>query len=170
VEIAWRRLLQLLVVIFFLIWFQWFRPLFLGGPTSYIIVSGISMEPTMYTGDLAILQKQQRYQVGDVVAFQVPGGNVIHRIIGGSAEEGFILQGDNKNGPDPWFPKPEHILGKLWVHLPGVGHHIARLQEPVPIAVLTALLLFGSMAGAGKGSAGSRRRKRVMGRRKRLGY
>ena len=61
---------------------------FLGGPASYVIVSGHSMEPTLYTGDLVVVHQRDEYSVGDMVAFEIEGGSqVIHRIVGGSAAE-----------------------------------------------------------------------------------
>jgi signal peptidase len=138
------------------IWFFLLRPQFLSGPAAYIIISGKSMEPTMYTGDLAILHKQDRYQHGDIVAFRVEGGNVIHRVIGGNAEEGFILQGDNRSSPDQWTPRPEHIVGKLWWHVPGAGKVFTALREPKYFA----LLIGGLVAFVMFGEETERRRRR----------
>ena len=59
------------------------------------------MQPTLYEGDLAVVRQQSSYEEGDIVAFRVPEGEdgegaiIIHRIVGGDAENGFILQGDN---------------------------------------------------------------------------
>lgn len=131
-------------------WAFFLRPVFLGGPASYIIVSGVSMEPTMYTGDLAVLLSQDGYELGDIVAFKAPGGNVIHRIVGGSAEAGFTMRGDNKNSVDPWKPKPDEILGKLWVHVPGAGRALAYLRQPLPLAATVAGLALLSLLGGQK--------------------
>jgi signal peptidase len=121
------------------------------------MVSGKSMEPTLRTGDLVVVHAQEGYAPGDIVAFQVDGGNVIHRIVGGSAAEGFVTQGDNKSAPDPWRPKPSEILGKLWLHVPGAGRTVAYLRQPAPFATLVgglaALLLLG-------GAQARRRRRR----------
>ena len=81
----------------FLGWFFLFRPTELAGPASYIVVSGHSMEPTFYTGDLLVLREQDDYQVGDVVAYYANGGRIIHRIVGGNAKDGFVMQGDNNS-------------------------------------------------------------------------
>jgi hypothetical protein len=97
------------------------------------------MEPTLYTGDLAVLQKREGYALGDIVAFRVNDGIVIHRIVGGSAEEGFVMQGDNKPGVDPWQPKPDEILGRMWFHIPGGGRPLQNLRQPQNLAALVAL-------------------------------
>src|SRR5688500_12875501 len=79
----------------------WFRPDSLGGRTGYVIVSGQSMEPAMHGGDFVVVRRQPTYRVGDVVSYRIPmgefiGRRIIHRIVGGSATDGFILRGDNK--------------------------------------------------------------------------
>jgi len=122
-----------------LIWFFYFRPLALGGPATYIIVSGVSMEPTFHSGDLVILHRQAEYQIGDVVAYTVKGaGNVIHRIVGGD-RNGYITRGDNKNGADPWTPAAEQVLGRQFLHLPKAGLVILQLRQPHYLAALVLL-------------------------------
>jgi len=140
--VAWGRVLILLTAAVFGAWFFAFRPGFLGGPAGYVIVAGKSMEPALYTGDLVITRKQPEYRPGDTVAFRVEGGIVIHRIVGGSAEEGFLVQGDNKDSPDSWRPGPSEIVGRQWLHLPGKGRWLATARQPQNFAVLV-----GGMAG-----------------------
>lgn len=136
-------------------WFFLFRPVFLGGPASYIIVSGTSMEPTMYTGDLVLLHKQERYEEGDAIAFSADGGAVIHRIVGGSDESGFVTQGDNRPVVDAWRPYPQHVLGSTWLRIPRAGMVVQHLQKPW----LLGLVLGGSVGMSFVGT------KRVMNRR-----
>ena len=123
-------------------WFFLLGPSFLGGPATYVMVSGHSMEPTLYTGDLALTRKQDAYQPGDIVAFRVPKGEpaegamIIHRIAGGSPEDGFVMQGDNKKYPDPWRPTGAEIIGKTWFSVPGGGRVLGFLRAPLPLATL----------------------------------
>src|SRR5437868_9645307 len=49
-------------------WFVALRPAQLGGPATFVVVQGVSMEPTYHTGDLVISHRQSSYAVGDVVA------------------------------------------------------------------------------------------------------
>jgi len=159
------RKIPLLITLFLIpSWFIFSRPLFLGGPATYIIVSGISMEPTLFTGDLAMLQSKESYAIGDIIAFHVSGGNVIHRIVGGTAEEGFLTQGDNKKSVDPWQPKPDEILGKMWFHIPMAGKYMQNLRSPISLAALAGLgmLLFIEEPGKDK-------QKRNRGKRMRSG-
>ena len=124
--------LSLCFVLYFLLW-----PTSLGGDVSYVMVRGVSMEPTLHPGELAVMRTQDGYTPGDVVAYRVPedefgaGAVIIHRIVGGNAEDGFVVQGDNKEGPDRWIPKPENIVGKMWFHVPDGGDWFAKLREPL---------------------------------------
>lgn len=136
------------------VWFVFLRPTFMGGSTAYILVSGISMEPTLYTGDLAILRKQDAYAVGDVIAFQVEGGVVIHRIVGGDAKSGYVPRGDNRDSDDMWRPTPNNIGGRMWFHVPKVGLAIAVLRQKQNLPVFAAFAgAFLVLAGGGKRKA-----------------
>jgi signal peptidase I len=148
-----RRYFSTLITVLLLSgWFIWLRPIVLGGPASYIIVSGFSMEPTYYSRDLVVLQKQDHYEIGDVVAFRTEGGNVIHRVIDVTSD-GYKLQGDNKDYPDPWSPTDEEILGKAWLHLPGAGRWLLSLKQPMTLALFIAAVTFVILGFGGSGSA-----------------
>lgn len=157
------NLLVLAAAALFLGWFLLLRPVPLGGQTSYVRVSGISMEPTLRSGDLAVLQKQSSYGRGDVVAFRVQGGVVIHRIVR-ETPEGFVTQGDNKNGDDPWRPTADDIVGRMWFSVPRAGLAVAVLQQPLPLAALAAGLAVTFALSGGRENPGvrpaDRRRKR----------
>jgi signal peptidase I len=105
------------------------------------------MEPTYHTGDLVISHRQSSYAVGDVVAYEVPGGDVgagltvIHRIIGGSPTTGFITQGDNNPEPDDWRPKVADVEGKAWMVVPKGGRILTFLHAPIPLAGLAAAVV-----------------------------
>ena len=147
----------LLILGLFLAWFAVLGPAPIGGPATYVVIDGTSMEPTFIDGDLAIMRRADAYRSGDVIAFRIPGteagGLVIHRIVGGTAQEGFLTQGDSRTEQDPWRPKPEDIVGSLWFSLPGAGSHLALLRNPLVIAPLAAgvtvflVLLGGGRAG-----------------------
>lgn len=127
-----------------LAWFVTLRPAAIGGPASYIFVSGTSMLPTLETGDLVITMAAGEYAIGDVIAFRIPDGEpgagalVIHRIVGGAAAGGFVTRGDNLQGVDEWHPTSDTIVGRQWLHLPGVGAAVAWLRQPLVLAPLAA--------------------------------
>lgn len=128
-------------------------PGFLRGGTAYVIVSGQSMEPALHAGDLVLTIPERTYDVGDVVAYRIPEGEpgagvlVIHRIIGGSASAGYITQGDNRDGRDPWRPRPRDVVGAKAVSVPRLGLALAYARTPLGLAVLagivTGLLVLG---------------------------
>jgi signal peptidase I len=141
--IAW----VVLSVLTLLIWFDALRPTSLGGSTGYVTIRGTSMLPTYEPGDLVITREKGSYRTGDVVAYRVPEGDlgggvvVIHRIIGGSAHEGFVLQGDNNPYLDDWYPQHGDIVGKAWLRIPRLGIVLGFLRDPLPLASLAAALV-----------------------------
>lgn len=127
----------------------------LEGPASYVVVSGQSMEPTLSTGDLAVLVRRESYRPGDVVAYHVPHGEpgagavVIHRVIGGSAEVGYVTQGDNRGGPDAWRPKPDDVIGTMAFEIPRAGMVPTSLGSPMGLGVGAGLFAFFLLRGRG---------------------
>ncbi|HSL33972.1 MAG TPA: signal peptidase I [Candidatus Limnocylindrales bacterium] len=135
-------------------WFVLLRPTSLGGPAGYLWVNGTSMEPTLASGDLVVVRQQGAYGPGDIVGFRVPDGEpgagalVIHRIVGGSASDGFVTQGDNKPRPDEWRPTGADVVGAQWFVLPGAGPAITFVRQPAVFAALAAAaVVFLVMAG-----------------------
>jgi signal peptidase len=121
-------------------------PGFLHGGTAYVIVSGNSMEPTLHGGDLVLTVRRSSYDVGDVVAYRIPKGQpgagvlVIHRIVGGSASSGYIMQGDNRAGRDPWRPRPRDVVGAEGLSVPRLGLALVYLRTPIGLAFLAGIV------------------------------
>ncbi len=102
-------------------WLVW--PTSLGGCTTLTVVSGHSMEPTYYTGDL-VVSRCGTPQVGDVVVYEPEGyggARVIHRLIGGNGASGWQVQGDNNSWIDPFSPTDDDVVGIARVHVPKLG-------------------------------------------------
>ena len=127
-------------------WFVYLRPPVLGGTTAYVFVRGDSMEPTYHTGDLVLVRKEPSYEVGDIAAFAVAGANgrqavVIHRITSVERDGTHVLQGDNRDQPDPWHPTEHEIVGTPLLLLPGAGRWLAELAaRPFFLALLCATI------------------------------
>ncbi len=118
------------VLVGVLVWFGW--PSTLGGCTTLTIVSGHSMEPTYYTGDL-VVSRCGTPAAGDVVVYTPPGlerGRIIHRVVGGDADDGWVIQGDNNDFLDPWRPHAADVLGIARLHVPGLGRVASILLDP----------------------------------------
>ena len=122
-------------------------PVSLGGMTSWTMVVGHSMEPTMDPGDL-VITRTGHYEIGDVVVYAIPedtpgaGVMVIHRIVGGDAVNGFITLGDNRDIRDPWRPRAEDITGEAWRVIPRGGWAIAWLRSPLAIGLFMSITVF----------------------------
>jgi signal peptidase len=129
------------------VWILFLRPESLGGSAAYVIVSGHSMEPTLHTGDLVVAFRQRTYRRGEVIAYHIPenqagaGALVIHRIVGGSAQDGYITRGDNRDYRDPWRPKARDIVGEMKLHVPRLG------MLPVYAHTLFGMALIAAFAG-----------------------
>jgi len=140
------RLAGLATLILVGAWIAFLRPTIFGGPATYLLVSGQSMEPTIHAGSLVILVGASSYHRGEVVAYRIPDGdpasglNVIHRITGGSGEAGFIMRGDNTNATDLWRPRTDDILGTPVFVIPGAMPVLLFLRSPIIIASLAAAL------------------------------
>lgn len=161
-----RRLLALVAAALFValvvVWLVLLRPQALGGATDYVIVSGGSMDPVLYDGDLAVVRRESSYRVGDVVVYRVPesevgaGSLVIHRVVGGSGSRGYVTQGDNREGADGWRPRDVDVVGKVRWSVPVGGRLLAFVHSPIGMASFAGLVAF-ALAFPG----GRRRRPRA---------
>lgn len=130
----------------------------IGGPVTYVVTSGTSMNPLLHKGDLAIVRKRETYTVGDVVLYRshTIDNNVLHRI---KARDGgrLITRGDNNTFDDGEHPLASDVRGELWFHVPAVGGYLRWLQEPMHAALFLGVLVLLAMGG---GSEAVRRRNR----------
>lgn len=118
-----------------------FAPTQVGGMASYIIVIGQSMEPKFHKGDLVIVHKEPRYEVGDVIVYQnkILKSFVFHRII--SQQLGhYTLKGDNNSWVDTYKPSHKEAIGKLWLHIPRGGTAIQKIRSPFLMALIAGAL------------------------------
>ncbi len=137
-----------------------FAPVQVGGSFSYFRVVGDSMEPNLTAGDMVLMRTDERYEVGDVVAYRDPDlGPVLHRIRDRAGEQ-FILRGDNRDADDPYRPLEDEIVGRLWKVVPGGGDAMLRIQSPQMSALFgTGIILFGAISLRGKAKRPERRRE-----------
>lgn len=118
--------LALWVVVAFNAWFLW--PSSLGGSTTFVVVSGQSMEPLYAPGDLVVARKGVP-AVGDVIVYRPEGlgdAKVVHKIVGGDGVTGWDVKGVNNDWLDQWHPTNDDVVGMVAVHL-GSGNRIGTL-------------------------------------------
>lgn len=96
--------------------------LLLRDQVSLLTTHGSSMHPHFRTGDLAITVLTDSYRVGDIAAYRAePNGSlVLHRIVESKGGR-LTFKGDNNDWTDPTHPRPDQLVGKLWVRIPGAG-------------------------------------------------
>lgn len=123
----------------------------LASSSPLVVVEGNSMIPTLYNGDLVLIQKPAPSEIhrNDIIVYRSPvtGKLVIHRVIKVSAEHGsysYITKGDNNpvddvaQGLEPPRGIPyEDILGRVVCIHTGYGN--APLRIPY-LGLLTQLV------------------------------
>ena len=157
----WLRALGL-IVLGVLTWFM-FAPAAVGGPVTYLVTHGNSMEPRVVQGDLVVVRSSGRYAVGDAVAYYSDQLRVIafHRIAAISPEGRYTFKGDNNSWLDPDKPTVEALFGKEWLHIPRGGIWLRRIANPVNLGALVFMLLILSSAAEAKNGRRSHRRRRM---------
>jgi signal peptidase I len=128
----------------------WFflAPRQLGGAASYAAISGVSMEPRLHAGELAILRERSSYHVGDVVGYRNAQLHriVLHRIVRQNGDR-YVFKGDNNDFLDPGVARQSDMVGELWVAVPGLGHVLRLVRTPWLAGLVIALAAFFAFGG-----------------------
>lgn len=107
------------------VWWVTLAPTLIGGPATFVLVEGHSMEPMFHIGDLAVTRREPTYNVGDVIVMKVQqgprNGLIIHRLNSGSANTEWRTKGDNNPVPDAFTITNAQIQGKYLFSVPGFG-------------------------------------------------
>ena len=123
-----------------------FVTLDLTGVIQARIVATGSMVPAINPGDVVLTMSPDNVipVKGRIVTYQgrrldgTPVALFTHRVIGGNAQDGFVVKGDANPSADTQKPTIKDILGVVVLTIPWVGH----LLDP-KILVLALLGLFG---------------------------
>lgn len=138
------------VVVLVAVWW-WVLPPSLGGRTTVFVTKGVSMEPMLRDGDLAVLHRARTYEVGDVVAFYSKSirATVLHRVV--AVQDGRLTtKGDNNDFLDVDHPRHGDVVGRLDDTVGGVGHNFLWLTKwPVRLAgiALVSWAAYGALQG-----------------------
>lgn len=97
------------------------------GIDKYLVVSG-SMEPELYAGDIAIVNRNVEFQdveIGDIIIFRYNDMNIIHRVIDETVIDGekyLKTKGDANECDDGYLTTADNYLGTTLFHIPkGLG-------------------------------------------------
>ncbi|MGM0590054.1 MAG: signal peptidase I [Halobacteriota archaeon] len=124
----------------------------LGHPVSVAYVTSDSMEPTLQTHDVVLVQEAETPQVGDIVAFWSTqrGSYVTHRVVA-VEDGGLITKGDANDVRDQETGEPpvaqSQVLGTVWevgghpVSVPALGWVLSVTHEHRFAAMAAALLV-----------------------------
>lgn len=107
------------------------------GYSALSVASG-SMEPALSVGDLAVIHQEEKYQVGDVIAFWDEGVLTTHRAVS-EGSDGFVTKGDFNNAQDARPVAAEQIAGRMVLAIPLAGSAILFLRTPQGLLLLLAL-------------------------------
>jgi signal peptidase I len=143
------------------------------GEMPFMPVFGSSMEPTLHSGNLILIEKTppSQVKVGDIIVFKVPAAIrdhygypaiVAHRVTKVNTEHGFTFRtkGDNA-GDDPFTVRSQDLKGTISQQIPYVGLPLLFLQsEQGLIFVVVALSLFAVYLFAEEIGQGRRRATR----------
>lgn len=116
------------------------------GIKSYIIVSG-SMKPEMNVGDIVIVKKLQKnddYNVGDIISYHENDSIVTHRIIqiqeSQKGKNSYITKGDNNNAEDSFKVEQNNIEGKVIKIIPKLGLLSLFVENHIFLLIIFILL------------------------------
>ncbi|QIK68133.1 signal peptidase I [Nocardioides sp. HDW12B] len=118
-----------------------------GGHVGTTVVSGHSMEPTYWTGDLVLTWRGASVEPGDVVVYRVPEGepgeglHVVHRVQAVDRDGRFTMLGDNNDEADLWTPTTDDVVGEVFAAVPQGGRWMTILLSPLALALLCGVLV-----------------------------
>lgn len=108
-------------------------------------VEGISMQPTIVQGDLAIVQPVNISSIhkGDIVVYRDGPIDVIHRvvkIVGTGSDIVLTMKGDNNAFPDPASVTSNLVVGRVEVVVLYLGTFVTQPYNYILAVLLISLL------------------------------
>jgi len=94
------------------------------------------MVPSIESGTLIIVQPDEPYLLGDIIAFVNEDEiNVVHRIVEKN-DEGFVTKGDNNTSNDEDIVPYDDVLGRAIFIIPYIGFTSLFLKSPLGMAII----------------------------------
>lgn len=115
------------------------------GQVELKIVKSGSMEPSIMTGGLVVIQPAETYRVGDVITFGADTKQHVpttHRVISMSEEGGrtvYTTQGDANEEADPNPVYEQEVIGRVIFSMPYAGYILDFARQPFGFALLIAV-------------------------------
>jgi len=138
-----KALTLVFIILFFIIFLGFYRPVSLWGDTHYEPVYTGSMEPAIPVGSVVVIKpvNPETLKVGDIICFKVETEypkTVTHRIIG-ITSQGFITKGDANEDPDQWIVKKDNVVGRVVAVIPLIGYLTYFVRTPVGFILLIVI-------------------------------
>jgi signal peptidase len=107
---------------------------------NLIVIKSGSMEPTIKTGSVTIIQKNNNYNKGDIITFKENAKSLVtHRITQVKNEEAIVsykTKGDNNNTDDIKPVLRSSVIGKTLFVIPYFGWVIGFLKTKIGVIIL----------------------------------
>lgn len=104
-----------------------------------VVVSG-SMEPTIKTGSLVLVDRNSRdVDERNIVAFKSGDTLVIHRIEKVTVD-GYVTKGDANDSADPALLKRENLEGRVVMWIPYAGYAV-KFMTSLPVIIVCMMLI-----------------------------
>ena len=120
------------------------------GVQSYTIVSG-SMEPEIPVGSIVYVEEVQPGELisGEIITFYTGTGSegvVTHRVVENrTGEKELVTKGDANMAPDPMAVSYERVVGRVKLHIPGLGRLFPLISGTAGKIRLLAVLLAAAL-------------------------
>ena len=128
----------------------------LGTESPEAVVEGISMEKTLYDGDLVIIQgvanKSTIQQDKDIIVFHNPykwDNLIVHRVVNSLIIKNklyFRTLGDNNHGIiDPFYIPAENVVGVVIWKIPAFGRFVIFNQSIMGKFIVIIIIIFNAI-------------------------
>ena len=122
-----------------------FLAIYFLGPFRLVAVVSGSMEPTIPTGSLCVINVRRPYEKlkeGDVIVYlrKSDGARIIHRAIS-ITDEGIVTKGDANRIDDGLSTTEENYFGVSLCHIPLLGKLAMKGKTPAGIAVIAVVFV-----------------------------
>lgn len=105
-----------------------------------IVVSG-SMEPTIQTGSLLLVDKKDKdIEVGDIIAYKNHEMEVSHRVVD-ITSNGYVTKGDNNDNVDFYQVRESDLIGTVMFSVPKLGYVLDWVKSIQGIIVMATICI-----------------------------